>query len=134
MGILRAGYICFPISPRNSPAAIANLLNKTSSDHVVVGREQSFQDLLSMALKILKTDYADEYSGDIPVSSMPVFEDLYLDNLQDVAEVPPPLPKTNINDTLLIAHSSGTIPTLFSACAFLNEMPIGSTAFPKPIY
>ncbi|KAH9841045.1 uncharacterized protein C8Q71DRAFT_742955, partial [Rhodofomes roseus] len=57
MSIMRANHVAFPISPRNSPLAVARLINKAGVSHVLVGREQAMQDLVNEALAILTTRY-----------------------------------------------------------------------------
>ncbi|THH14562.1 hypothetical protein EW146_g5781 [Bondarzewia mesenterica] len=109
-GLQVAGYIAFPISHRNSPAAVAHLLNKMAVSHVIVSPE--YTPLVDEALKLLKQDYA---SASTPTSSRPpVFEDLYApgpDSKFDAVTYQKPDWET----PAMIIHSSG------------------STAFPKPI-
>ncbi|KAI0926159.1 hypothetical protein AcV5_008690 [Taiwanofungus camphoratus] len=72
MSVMRANYIVFPISPRNSPAAVAHLINKVGVKHVLVGCEQVMQDLAKDALCILKNQY---FSTPEPqLSPMPLLE------------------------------------------------------------
>lgn len=100
--VFRTGYPLFPISPRNSAAAIAHLLKKAEVDHVLLGREPAMQDVYAEAVKILKA------SGDtIPSDSpMPLFEDLYTVERCDLL---PPMETYNFKDTSLILHSSGKL-------------------------
>ncbi|CCM06520.1 uncharacterized protein FIBRA_08792 [Fibroporia radiculosa] len=113
MGIVRAGYVAFVISVRNSPAAVAHLLNNVGVNHVLVGREQASQDLIQEAIVMLRSQYSN--AGIPSVSAMPVYEDLYsplsVPSLAD--ELPCSL--LSLDAPALILHSSG------------------STAFPKPI-
>ncbi|KAI0070275.1 acetyl-CoA synthetase-like protein [Panus rudis PR-1116 ss-1] len=109
-GIIRAGHVVFPISPRNSAQAVAHLLSKTDAGQVFVGPETSMKDLAAAALEILR-----DSGGRVPsVAGIPTFEDLYP---MDSAENFEPLPsfKPDWNDPVIYMHSSG------------------STAFPKPI-
>lgn len=105
MGILRAGYICFPVSPRNSPAAVAHLITKTSTTHIIVGREQAFQDLVSAAMASIRSDT--NGLGEPRISTMPLFEDLYKEDWQRNVEQPPPYGRPKLEEYCLIAHSSG---------------------------
>ena len=50
----RTGCPLFPISPRNSAAAIAHLLKKAQVNHVLVGRESAMQEVYAEAVNILK--------------------------------------------------------------------------------
>lgn len=102
MGIIRAGMTAFPISPRNSPAAIAHLLSKTNVTHMLIGGEQSLKTLASASLNLI-----DHLAVSIPTQSvMPVFEDLYIDQ-NGVTFEPLPLEKPSLNDAAVILHSSG---------------------------
>ncbi|KAH7912698.1 hypothetical protein BJ138DRAFT_1083028 [Hygrophoropsis aurantiaca] len=114
IGIMRANHIAFLISPRNSPTAVAHLLEKVGVDHILVGGEQVVQDLANDALDILRNQYS---SARIPeLSAMFVFEELFLEQAQALG-TQDMFPYTNRGPdaTVLILHSSG------------------STAFPKPI-
>ncbi|KAF8890513.1 hypothetical protein CPB84DRAFT_1849102 [Gymnopilus junonius] len=111
VAILRAGYTVFPISPRNSPAAVAHLLHKVGVGHLLVGHEQSIIDLANGSLELLSSEYPD-----IPKpkrTSVPLFEDLYLESNNDADDIP--FEKRGLNDITVYMHSSG------------------STNFPKPI-
>ncbi|KAJ3847468.1 hypothetical protein EV368DRAFT_51127 [Lentinula lateritia] len=112
MSIIRANFIVFPISPRNSPQAVAHLISKVGVDHILMGHESSMQDLVREALEIVKTSSAMNY---VPhVSLAPFFEDLFLQNPVSNAD-DLPFKRRNPHDILFYIHSSG------------------STAHPKPI-
>ncbi|THV08159.1 acetyl-CoA synthetase-like protein [Dendrothele bispora CBS 962.96] len=122
LSILRANCVPFPISPRNSPKAVAHLINQVGVSHVLLGYDQNMQQLMERAAEFLKEDF--EYTKEkIPSTSMiPVFEDLYLSETQHDGkervkkireEIPLKTPGPKENQVYL--HSSG------------------STAFPKPI-
>ena len=103
VGILRAGFSVFPISPRNSPEAIAHLLKKTGSKYLLVGGEPMLQKLAASALELLRADGHSE----IPSSDMLHFEDLYPhDDLSTEFENYPEV-KFDLNAPSLILHSSG---------------------------
>ncbi len=107
IGIVRAGHVGFPISPRNSPAAIAYLLKTANVKHLIVGQEKNFQTLAEISLTHLQ--------GNKPqIHPMPRFEELYMPD-SDRDFVPLSYKKPDLNETSIILHSSG------------------STAFPKPI-
>ncbi|KAH7906260.1 hypothetical protein BJ138DRAFT_1016524, partial [Hygrophoropsis aurantiaca] len=76
MSIMRTNYIVFPISPRNSAAAVAHLINKVGVRHILVGREQAMLDLSKNSLDILRTQYPSQAVPEL--STMPLFEDLFL--------------------------------------------------------
>ncbi|TFK19455.1 acetyl-CoA synthetase-like protein [Coprinopsis marcescibilis] len=106
--IYRAGYVAFPISPRNSPAAIAHLVKELDVRHILVGQEPKVQGLASEALKRLSTSIVQPQT-----SNMPLFDDLYGQpkvSPQDIV-----YERRGINDVIIYLHSSG------------------STSHPKPI-
>ncbi|RPD79489.1 acetyl-CoA synthetase-like protein [Lentinus tigrinus ALCF2SS1-7] len=51
LGILLAGHTAFPVSLRNSPAAIADMLQKTHCRHVLVLRDDSTRSLVEEAIR-----------------------------------------------------------------------------------
>jgi long-subunit acyl-CoA synthetase (AMP-forming) len=111
VGILRAGFTVFAISPRNSPEAIAHLLKKTGARHLLVGGEPILQKVAATSLELLRA----EGHPETPASTMPRLEDLYPhDSSHDEFKFYPKV-KFDLDATALILHSSG------------------STSFPKPI-
>ena len=103
VGILRAGFSVFPISPRNSPEAVAHLLKKTGSNYLLVGGEPMLQKLASTALELLQADGHPE----IPSSHMPHYEDLYPGDDSDSEFENYPAVKFDPEAPSLILHSSG---------------------------
>lgn len=101
MGAMRTGWTIFPISPRNSPPAIANLLSLTKARHFFVSAEATLQDLATASLAVL--------SGDEPVEKldMPEFADLYPDARFDHSFEPIPVADVDMDAAGLIIHSSG---------------------------
>ncbi|KZT66436.1 hypothetical protein DAEQUDRAFT_739999 [Daedalea quercina L-15889] len=91
VSIIRANYVAFPISPRNSPSAVAHLLKQVGVSHILVAREQAIQRLLSEALDILTTRHG---VLDLPTKSpMLLFEDLFSPQAGTLQDVPlPPIP------------------------------------------
>ncbi|THV08158.1 acetyl-CoA synthetase-like protein [Dendrothele bispora CBS 962.96] len=122
LSILRANCVPFPISPRNSPQAVAHLINQVGVSHVLLGHDQSMQQLMERAAEFLKEDFG--YTKEkVPSTSMvPVFEDLYLSETQNdrkerVGKIKEEIPLKTLGpkEIQMYLHSSG------------------STAFPKPI-
>ncbi|THU97218.1 acetyl-CoA synthetase-like protein [Dendrothele bispora CBS 962.96] len=119
--VMRANFVLFPISPRNSPQAVAHLIQKVGVKHMLVGFDQGIQELMERSVEFLRTEYG--YRDDqIPATSMmPLFEDLYLENGIEGQEIVEeirkeiPLKRQQPQDIQFYLHSSG------------------STAFPKPI-
>ena len=103
VGILRAGFALFLISPRNSPEAIAHLLKKTGASHLLVGGEPMLQKLAVASSELLRADGHPE----IPVSHMPHFEDLYPHDHSDNEFKQYPTVKFGLDVPSLILHSSG---------------------------
>jgi acyl-CoA synthetase (AMP-forming)/AMP-acid ligase II len=102
VGILRTGFSVFPISTRNSPEAIAHLLKKTGTSHLLIGGEPMLQKLAATTLELLRADGHHE----IPSSHMPHFEDLYLPD-PDNEFKPYPSVKFDLDAPSLVLHSSG---------------------------
>ncbi|OSX58824.1 hypothetical protein POSPLADRAFT_1151619 [Postia placenta MAD-698-R-SB12] len=113
MAIMRANCTAFLISSRNSPAAVAHLLNKVGAKHLLVGDEPSMHGLCKESLDILKTQYSE---ATVPeTSTMLGFEELYLPVSQSPSREDVPYEYKGAKEPAVILHSSG------------------STAFPKPI-
>ncbi|KZT01340.1 acetyl-CoA synthetase-like protein [Laetiporus sulphureus 93-53] len=114
MSIMRANCIAFPISPRNSPLAVAHLVSKTGVRHILVGREQATTDLANEAIQILKLQHP---SVALPeLSPMPLLEELFLPPEEQLSGDLVKYRYRGPDATAIILHSSG------------------STAFPKPVY
>ncbi|KAF9553324.1 acetyl-CoA synthetase-like protein [Agrocybe pediades] len=115
MSIMRAGYTAFPISTRNSSAAVAHLINKAGVEHVFLGREQAMIDLKDQVLEELNSQNP---AHPLPAfSPIPVFDDLYssYSAMYDSDGSDLPFEKKDLDDIAMYIHSSGT------------------TNFPKPI-
>ncbi|KAI0311872.1 acetyl-CoA synthetase-like protein [Amylostereum chailletii] len=110
LGIMRSGLTVFPISPRNSPEAVAHLLRSTAIQYLFVGTEPAMQRLVVSTMQALdRSDGARE----IAVFDMPKYGELYPEEERDFKEYPKV--KYDLDAPALVLHSSG------------------STAFPKPI-
>ncbi|TFY65192.1 hypothetical protein EVJ58_g2123 [Rhodofomes roseus] len=116
MAMMRANYVPFMISSRNSPAAVAHLLSKVHVKHLLIGREQAMHDLAQEAFTLLKEQSSDAV---IPgTSSMPVFDELFTPSSEDrlVTDLSTlPYESRGMDAPAMILHSSG------------------STAFPKAV-
>ena len=127
LGIMRAGGICFPISPRNSPAAVAHLLAKTDCHDVFVSPDRAMQDLISASKSLIPEPF------DLAVHATPIFDELFPSGVEGSKEVTFKAPKRAPNELGGIYHSSGRASCL--AYQSLSEFAFqGSTAFPKPIF
>ncbi|KAI0320589.1 acetyl-CoA synthetase-like protein [Amylostereum chailletii] len=107
IGINHVGCTAFPLSPRNSPAAVAHLLKVTSVTHAFIGQDPATQALANEAIAMLGVE-----NINIIKLPMPRFDDIYNDT-QDFYDVR--LRALDKNMISFIFHSSG------------------STDFPKPI-
>jgi acyl-coenzyme A synthetase/AMP-(fatty) acid ligase len=99
---MRAGYLPFPISPRNSAAGVAHLITKVGVSYVLVSQDEAMTKLMRDA----KAQLSDEVSPTI--LEMLVFADLYRSNNQiQVAD----LPKAEADQSApcIILHSSGNV-------------------------
>ena len=126
VGVIRAGHVVFPISPRNSPQAVAHLLQKTGAAHVFIGVEPALQELADSAMKIVSV------AGSVTTpttSPMPTFEDLYVGDGADFKPLAHYRP--GWDDDALIMHSSGA--SHYPVRVQRLIVSLGSTAFPKPI-
>ena len=120
---IRAGYRAFPISPRNSPAAIVHLLNKTGSHLVLVSDDAPMQALaaatreaLEGAEELLAMDQNERKQHEVKWLATPSFHDFYpVEGVDPNFESLPPMARPELSSPALILHSSG------------------STSFPKPI-
>ena len=103
MSIVRAGYTVFPISPRNSAAAVAHLIDKVDVKCVFVGRDVVTTDLAQEAMK--SWDKQHPKATNPLLSPMPIFEDLFRESEDDPDDIPYEKPKEN--DIIFYVHSSG---------------------------
>lgn len=133
-GIIRAGYIPFPLSPRNSPAAIAHLLAKTGVTHMFVSEDPSMQGLSAGSLKVL----AGQGGQRVERLPTPFFDELYQPRPEEDALPLPDIPKADLSAPGVILHSSGKSSYVVSSSSLppkadSNLTDLGSTSFPKPI-
>lgn len=105
---MRLGLTPFPLSVRNSPVAVAHLIQKTQLLQVLVSPDPAMQRLITEAREILQKD-----GIDVEVLEMIQFKDLQdkseSSGVDDVARATEELklPKMSMDDTAVIIHSSG---------------------------
>ncbi|KAI6017886.1 putative aminoadipate reductase, partial [Pisolithus marmoratus] len=115
MGIIHSGLIPLVMSPRNSPAAIVNLLKKTNC-HRLISTQGSLGSLISGIKEEIAAPGDKPY--DLQINEPPTLATVYPYMSEETVNSPfAPYPKGEINndDVMFYMHSSG------------------STGFPKPI-
>jgi len=116
MAVMRAGYIGFPISTRNSPAAIAHLIGKTGTKFILTTPDAPTQALAEASIAALAEAARDGSGAFKPfVVDLPRFEELYPAVEPEHFDFLPDMVTPPIDTQCMVIHSSG------------------STAFPKPI-
>jgi len=105
-GILRAGFTAFPISPRNSPPAIAHLLSKTGAIHLFVSGDSQLQSLACTSIKLLQA--TDAVNG-VKIYVTPVFGDLFPPGAAGTSFMPFPIRHFDMEMPALILHTSGKL-------------------------
>lgn len=103
ISIMHANFVVFPISPRNSALAVANLITKANIKHILVGQEQSMVDLAQKAIETV----ASQNSSTIAPTTSPLllFAQLFSGNVvpeEDINYV-----KTAPEEIVAYSHSSG---------------------------
>ncbi|CCM03416.1 uncharacterized protein FIBRA_05547 [Fibroporia radiculosa] len=118
IGIIRSGFIPFPMSPRNSAPAVVNMLQRTQCHRII--SQPSFTPVMDSIRSALPSDYT------LQVDDLPAFADVFpmfssssvlISSESDIVLAPYPSPVQSLapSEVVLILHSSG------------------STGFPKPI-
>lgn len=96
---MRAGYTMFLISPRNVPAAVADMLRKTECRHLLLSPDDPAQELARRALE--------EVDG-VSLHDVPTFDQLFPAGAPVGEPEAEDLPSTfDMNGLSMIAHSSG---------------------------
>ncbi|KAF7351310.1 Acetyl-CoA synthetase-like protein [Mycena sanguinolenta] len=105
-GAVRAGLTVFPISTRNSPAAVAHLVAQSGVKYLLVSQDGHMQELARKALSLLKEN---EQAHDVGMLPIPTYEEVSDAQRGDLAaDALPPLCKIPDEEVLVIAHSSGS--------------------------
>ncbi|KAJ7202281.1 hypothetical protein GGX14DRAFT_654096 [Mycena pura] len=101
-GLMLAGYIPFPISPRNSDAAVADLLQSTACRHSYVSSDSGMQKLAAAA----KARIFAQGFGELEIWPLPRFQELFVaSNIPDTRLIGA---SVKMEDVAIIMHSSGS--------------------------
>ncbi|KAG1870691.1 putative aminoadipate reductase [Suillus subalutaceus] len=116
MGIIFAGLIPFPMSPRNSAAAVTSMMQKTRCRRIIT----THHSLASLIDGVKASLVSDTQTSQLQIDEIPALSHLYtalVSGTPNEAIVPYSSPglRSSENDVLFYLHSSG------------------STGFPKPI-
>ncbi|KAJ7189320.1 hypothetical protein GGX14DRAFT_485207 [Mycena pura] len=101
-GTLRAGCPVFPLSTRNSEAAIAHLITESGVNYLLVSQDAHMQDIALKANVILHSK-----NVHITLISIPTYEEICAHDHEDRNALPP-LQPIDDDRVLIIAHSSGS--------------------------
>ncbi|KAG6328546.1 hypothetical protein ID866_10543, partial [Astraeus odoratus] len=117
LGVIYAGFIPFPMSPRNSPAAVVDMIKKINCHRLIV-TQHSLGDLVFGIRRELAEQDHEPYC--LRIEELPTLASVYPHLSHEVASSPfLPYPKQErkpeADDIMYYLHSSG------------------STGFPKPI-
>ncbi|KAF8896177.1 hypothetical protein BD779DRAFT_1608500 [Infundibulicybe gibba] len=115
-GIILAGLVPFPISPRNSPAAVVNLLRNTSCHRMIT--TQTTMGPLIDDIRALVSATSPDFS--LEIQDVPLLEEVY-----------PRLGSEVKGDPFTMYPSTTVRPQPQDLCIYLHSS--GSTGFPKPI-
>jgi acyl-CoA synthetase (AMP-forming)/AMP-acid ligase II len=123
LGIARAGYTVFHISPRNSATALAHLLKNAGAVHVLTSSELALKQVVEVAVATLNAQNQDQ---DNFVSEMPEPAFLFKDDEAGFQL----LPKRTFDPEALVfyIHSSGTtsLPKPVPVCTFAASFSHGA--------
>ncbi|KAF7341779.1 NRPS-like enzyme [Mycena sanguinolenta] len=102
VGTVRAGYTVFPLSTRNSDAAIAHLIAESGMKHLLISQDSHMQDIACKANALLNAR-----NIKIGILPIPTYEEISDTQHTDLDALPPlqPIPDERV---LVIAHSSGS--------------------------
>ncbi|KAJ7575926.1 hypothetical protein C8J56DRAFT_1032190 [Mycena floridula] len=99
-GLIRAGYVPFPISPRMSAQVVAHLIKVTKAKALIRTVDQTTAKLAELAKQ------SDPELSDLKIIDMPTFEELY--NAEITSPLLPSLTDTELDAPAIILHSSGS--------------------------
>ncbi|KAJ6574353.1 hypothetical protein B0H19DRAFT_1371452 [Mycena capillaripes] len=124
-GTLRAGCPVFPLSPRNSDAAIAHLIAESGVKYLLVSQDAHMQDIARKANGILQSK-----NVHITLIPIPTYEEICADERED-RDALPPLQHIDDDQVMIIAHSSGS--TSFPKIIPLTQKYFIKMHGPRPV-
>jgi len=98
---MRAGFIPFCLSPRNTPKGLAELIKATNTAFVYHTLDSTVQELLSAASDII------EHEGRKPLQTLTLPTFIQLHYSVPKGTPLPPLDHPEENETAMILHSTG---------------------------
>ncbi|KAF8162196.1 hypothetical protein K438DRAFT_1731291 [Mycena galopus ATCC 62051] len=101
-GTLRAGCPVFPLSTRNSEAAVAHLIAESGVNYLLVSQDAHMQDIARKANDLLQSKKVH-----ITLISIPTYEEICAHDHED-RDALPPLQPIDDDRVLIISHSSGS--------------------------
>ncbi|KAF8075758.1 putative aminoadipate reductase [Lyophyllum atratum] len=116
VGLIVAGFVPFPISPRNSPAAVVNLLEKTSCRRLIT---------TNVTLKPLIDGIKSH------IANTPLSEQLQIEEIPSFATAYPHLAHEAAEDSFQRYTAPTKRPSKDDVCVYLHSS--GSTGLPKAI-
>ena len=102
LAVIKAGYIPVLVSPRNSPAAISNFIQKGDIKHFVLGKEPVYSQVFQAGLDLLKKEAPAHLTP--TVSGFFTYQD-FVNGSADISDVP--RFKLKSDDLYCFFHSSG---------------------------
>ncbi|KAG1821117.1 acetyl-CoA synthetase-like protein [Suillus subaureus] len=117
MGIIFAGLVPFPMSPRNSAAAVTSMMQKTSCRRLI-----TTQDSLASLIDGVKAGF---------VSHATEMSQLQIDEIPALKHLYPGLVSGTPNEAIVPYSSPGSPSSENDVLCYLHSS--GSTGFPKPI-
>ncbi|KAF7341776.1 Acetyl-CoA synthetase-like protein [Mycena sanguinolenta] len=102
VGTIRAGCTVFPLSTRNSDAAIAHLIAESGMKYLLISQDRHMQDIARKANALLNAQ-----NISIGIFPIPTYEEIS-DTQHTDLDALPPLQAIPDERVLVIAHSSGS--------------------------
>ncbi|KAF8901181.1 acetyl-CoA synthetase-like protein [Gymnopilus junonius] len=108
IGIMRAGLVPYPMSPRNTAAAVIKLMKDTACHRLITTREtlRPLIDEITAEVSKEETPYSLSIEEVPPLAE--IFPNLGIETAEDPFEPYPTAPRPPLDDVMLYLHSSGS--------------------------